>query len=160
MRNQLLCGYPDEVRLKKIAAHSVMLSQCGLYNYQRCIDRGERGAAELYSNSFVRHAIALVYLLNNKYQPFDKWVYRRMRELTVLPELEVTLSSLSEIGNAQKEAKTKLEIFSDICTLFKSTLASLGIAREDHPDIEEAAFEIQNSIKNTEIRNMHIMAGI
>ena len=77
VRSILNGGYPKDVRMKKIAAHTTLMSQSGLYNYERCINHGERGAAQLAVFEFVKHAVSVIFLLNNEYEPFYKWVFRK-----------------------------------------------------------------------------------
>lgn len=55
-----------------------------------------------------------MYLLNNVYEPFYKWAYRGMRELTILSDVETALSFLTECGNSTSEAKLKNEIIADV----------------------------------------------
>lgn len=160
IRSALLLGYPQDVRLKKLAAHAVMLSQTGPYNYGRCVKRGEEGAAQLCCLEFVRHAISTVYLLNNQYEPFYKWVYRKMRKLPLLSSLEAPLISLSTLGNSPLEAKAKTESIEEICTLFVEEFKRMELSEAQTNDIETHARTIQNKIEDPSLRNMHIMAGI
>ena len=104
IRDILKKGYPEDVRRKKLAKNLIFMAQAGQYNYGRCIDRNETGAAQLALFEFVKNAISSVYLLNNRYEPFYKWAYRGMRDLTLLGDLELTLSSITEIGNSKKDA--------------------------------------------------------
>ncbi len=159
-RNVLLAGYPEDVRLKKLAAHAVMLSQTGLYNYPRCVRRGELGAAQLCVHEFVKHAISTVYLLNNRYEPFYKWAYRGMRDLPILSSSEQPLVALSTMGNSPEEAKAKTESMEEICALFVENFVSLALSDADGTDIERHARALQDGIRDPNLRNLHIMAGI
>lgn len=160
MRNELLRGYPRDVRLKKLAAHAVMLAQTGLYNYPRCVKRGEEGAAQLCCLEFVKHAISTVYLLNNQYEPFYKWAYRKMRELPILSSLEAPLVSLSTLGNSPLEAKAKTESMEELCTLFVKEYKRLAFSDAASEDIEAHARAMQNKIEDHSLRNLHILSGI
>lgn len=40
VRRELEAGYPEDVRLKKMAARAVLMAQSGQYNYSRCLRRG------------------------------------------------------------------------------------------------------------------------
>jgi hypothetical protein len=159
-RNALLQGYPRDVRLKKLAAHAVMLAQTGLYNYARCVKRGELGAAQLCCLEFVKHAISTVYLLNNRYEPFYKWAYRAMRALPLLSSLEAPLTALSTMGNTPEEARAKSESMEEICALFTQQFTALGLSDAEGEDIERHARALQNAIADTTLRNLHIMDGI
>lgn len=160
IRNVLLGGYPKDVRLKKLAAHAVMLAQTGLYNYNRCVTRGELGAAQLCCLEFVKHALSTVYLINNRYEPFYKWVYRGMRTLPLLSSLEAPLTALSTLGNAPDEVTAKAESMEEICALLAQQFAALGLSDAEGEDIERHARALQNAIADNTLRHMHIMAGI
>jgi hypothetical protein len=160
IRNTLLLGYPQDVKLKKLAAHLVMMLQTGLYNYNRCIERSENGAAQLCIFEFVKHTISAIYLLNNEYEPFYKWAYRKMRGLKVLSSLESSLVGLTELGNSELEAQAKSESIEEICKLLVDELKKQGLSTADGYDLEKHSMYVQNKIGDPSLRNMHIMEGI
>ncbi len=160
IRQRLLCGYPEDIRLKKLAAHTVMMAQSGQYNFARCISHGERGAAQLAMFEFVRHAISAVYLLNNKYEPFYKWAYRGMRGLAVLGDTEPLLSSLTELDNSPASVEVKCEVIEDISFMIIAELRREGITDATCNNLETHAYSIQSRIRDNNLRNMHIMDGI
>ena len=137
-----------------------MLAQTGLYNYPRSVKRGELGAAQLCVLEFVKHAISTVYLLSNRYEPFYKWAYRGMRDLPRLSSLEHSLVSLSTMGNSPGEAGAKAESMEEICILFTRQFKQLGLSNAEGDDIERHARALQDGIKDTSLRNLHIMSGI
>ena len=153
IRRELLKGYPEDVRRKKIAAHTLMLAQSGQYNLPRSLKRGDIGAAQLCVFEFVKHAISLIYLLNNVYEPFYKWAYRGMRALPVLSDLEPLLISLTDTKNAENKIEQIAQIFSaefvkqDLIPTVSVTLSS-------------CAYQITETIKSGTLRNMHILDGI
>ena len=160
IRRILLAGFPEDVRKKKLAARTFLMAQAGQYNYERCVSRGETGAAQLAVFEFVRNAISAVYLLNNRYEPFYKWAYRGMRGLPLLPELEVSLVRLTETGNAAAEAREKQELIEEIAGKFIAEFRAQGLTRATCNNLETHAYSITDSIKDAEIRNMHIMEGV
>ena len=160
VREILKKGYPEDIRLKKIAAHTALMAQAGQYNYQRLVVRGETGAAQLAVFEFVKHCISLVYLLNNRYEPFYKWAYRGMRDLSVLSDLEFSLTGLTELGNSKKQAQEKREIIEDIATMVIEEFKNQGITKATCNNLDTHAFSVTDSIKSAELRNMHVMEGI
>ncbi len=160
IRNVLLKGYPEDVRKKKISAHTALMAQAGQYNYSRCCSRGETGAGQLAIFEFVRHAISVIYLLNNKYEPFYKWVYRGMRELNVLSDLEFSLVGLTELDNSSVRVKEKIEIIEDVSSLIIDEFKSQGITKATCLDLSRHALSIQDGIKDAELRNLHVMDGV
>ena len=159
-RDILLKGYPEDIRRKKIAAHVIMMAQSGQYNYGRCIDRGETGAAQLAIFEFVKNAISTIFLLNRKYEPYYKWAYRGMRDLPLLSDLEMTLSGLTELGNSKKEASEKAEIIDDIAKIIIDVMRAQNVTRATCNNLETHAYSIMDGITDPEIRNMHVMEGI
>lgn len=160
IRNELLKGYPKDVRLKKIAAHTIMMAQSGLYNYNRCVSRGENGAAQLCVFEFVKNAISVIYLINNKYEPFYKWAYRGLRDLKRLSFLEGSLVALTELGNSKEEANAKAESMEEIANILSMEYEKEGLIKNTSLPFEMQAYEIQNKISDSLLRNMHIMDGI
>lgn len=83
-RKALLPCYPQDVRLKKIAARCMTMAQTGQYNVPRCLGRGDTLAAMLALARFAEAALSLVFLCNARYTPFYKWAGRQAAGLPVL----------------------------------------------------------------------------
>ena len=102
IRRQLLEGRPEDVRIKKMVARATIMAQAGQYNYPRCVSRGEMVAASLALAEFMRHAMEMVYLLNNRYAPFYKWMHRGLGEFRTLGELKGLFANLADAGANDK----------------------------------------------------------
>lgn len=101
IRNELLSGYPEDIRLKKLAAHCMKIGQSGQYNYPRLLRRKDHVAACLAKSEFIQEVIAAVYLLNNRYMPFYKWMYHGLKQLPILgAETADLLGMLPEMTDA------------------------------------------------------------
>lgn len=160
VREVLLKGYPQDIRLKKIASHLVLAGQSGQYNYSRCILHDERGASSLAMYEFVKHIISIIYLLNNKYQPFYKWTFRGLRDLSILSECETALEGLLEYGNGKDEFNLKCEIVEDISRMVIEELKKQNLTNATCNNLETHAYSVTDKIIDNSIRNMHIMDGI
>lgn len=78
---ELLKGYyPKAVWYRKIAQACALFSQNGQYNLPRMRKRGQLVSAELAKAECVKQAMKLNYLLNKKYAPHDKWLFKGMPE--------------------------------------------------------------------------------
>ena len=157
IREKILYGMPEDVRLKKLASRAVMMAQSGQYNYPRCLDHGEPGAAALALGEFVRNAVSMIFLLNFKFAPYYKWMFKAMRQLdnysTMADKLEYLLT---------KEAPEmeKCKTISDMCFQVIKALNEQGIiSKKDDPYLEPVALEITSQIRNRSIRSLHIMEG-
>ncbi len=160
VRERLLAGYPEDVRRKKLAAHTALMAQSGHYNYPRCIARGEQGAAQLAVFEFVKHAISAIYLLNNRYEPFYKWAYRGLSQLPVLGHIGDSLQALTEMDNSPDSVTAKEAIIQDITALLIQVFKDQELTRATCGDPEQHARSIQDGIRDVSLRNMHILDGI
>ncbi len=160
VREVLLAGYPEDIRRKKLAAHTVMMAQAGQYNYSRCVLRGETGAAQLAVFEFVKHAISAIYLLNNRYEPFYKWSYRGMQELPILGNLGDSLQALTEMDNSPENAATKQMVIEDIASLLIEQYLLQDLSEAVCNDLEKHAYSILDGVRDANLRNMHIMEGV
>lgn len=84
IREELKKGYPEDVRLKKIAARLMTMAQSGQYNFPRCLNRKEYVAASLALAEFQKALLSLVYLLNHSYCPYYKWAHHGLSSLPLL----------------------------------------------------------------------------
>lgn len=160
VREVLKKGYPRDVLLKKIAAHTVFAAQAGQYNYPRLITRGECGAAQLALFEFVKHVISIVYLINGRYEPFYKWAYRGMRDLDKLGYLEKWLSDMTCTENTPQKAEEKIVRIEKISGLLIAAFGEMGITKANCNNLETHAYSITDGIGDSALRNMHIMAGV
>ena len=145
--------------LKKIAARVIAAAQSGQYNYPRCLAHGETGAAVLAAAEFVRNTASLIYLINRRYAPFYKWLLRGMRGLEQLSHLEHELSFILTEGNSTEQTRAKSEAIEGVCAELAEYFRACGLASSRADFLEPYAYEIQNNIKDPELRNMHIMEG-
>ncbi len=160
IRNALLAGYPEDIRRKKLAAHTVFMAQTGQYNFSRCLCRGECGAAQMAVFEFVKHALSAVYLLNNRYEPFYKWVYRGMHDLPILGSIGEALSAITELDNSKENANVKLAVIEDVSAMLIEEFTSQDLTEASCGDLEKHAYSILNGVKDSRLRNMHIMEGV
>ncbi len=160
VRENILQGYPQDVLCKKIAAHTLFAAQAGQYNYPRLIRRGELGAAQLALFEFVKHVISLVYLINQKYEPFYKWAYRGMRSLEKLGFLEKWLSDMTQTDNTPANADDKIQKMEEISAFLIAAFREMGITQANCNQLETHAYSVLDSVRDSRLRNMHIMAGI
>ena len=170
-----LATYPEDVRVKKIAAHAALMAQSGQYNYARSMRRGETVAAELALRAFMQSAISIVYLLNRRYAPYYKWMFRGMKNLPVLaPKVAPLIQELAELG-AQKDAWShqdmpgfnpyvnlqdrKVQLIEQICGHTIHALQEQGLTSLQDDFLEPHAWDIMKRISDPVLRRCHVMEG-
>ena len=157
---QNLARYPEDIRLKKLAGHLLLMAQAGQYNYMRCIRHGETAAAQLSVYEFVKSAMEAAFLLNNRYQPFYKWGFKAMRELDTLADLADDFEFLISTGNNAEQIQEKEQLLENITARFAAALKEQNLTEADGAELERHAWIVNNRIKNPLIRNMNILDGV
>ena len=172
-RQALLAFYPEDVRLKKIAARCAKMAQSGQYNLPRVLRRGDRVAALLCIAEFSRQALSLAFLLNRRYMPFYKWAFRAAADLPTLgQEVRQGLERLVALawnaetptgpapiqGQAQAPAPIRVEEATDaveeVCAIFADALRRQGLSDGQSDWLLEHAPRIQSAIETPELRRM------
>lgn len=107
-RNRLKAYYPEDIRLKKIAARCMTMAQAGQYNYLRCLRHGEKVAAQYALSLFIGSSISMVFLLNKEYMPFYKWMHRAVKGLPILGgQIYGMLNQLSDNLSLADDARVR-----------------------------------------------------
>ena len=169
-RERLLAFYPEDLRLKKVAARCAAAGQAGQYNYHRSVVRGEVVAAQVALSTFVEAVISLVYLLNKRYRPFYKWMHRGMKELPILGvSCRKMLAGLcrepgDEIGAMDAVAgRADYRVFAhreqmieDISALVIAHLRACGLSSVESDFLLDHAHAVQTTIENEALRNLPV----
>lgn len=95
IRAGLLKHYPREACVKKIAREAALMAQSGQYNYSRMAGRGDMVTAQIALAEFMKHTMFMMYLLNRKYAPFYKWMFKGTENLPLLQPVRELLDMLA-----------------------------------------------------------------
>ncbi len=155
-----LAAMPEDVRCKKLAGHLLLMAQAGQYNYARCLAHGEKAAAQLAVDVFVRSAMAAVFLLNRQYMPFYKWSFRAMRGLAILAELAETMECLLTNDNDPPMDDVKKELIEDAAITVIGGLQAQGLTEAVCTDLEKHAYSVNDGVQDAEIRSLHILSAV
>ena len=79
-REKLLKGYPEEIRLLKLAESAASFSQAIQYNFPRMWSRGDGLTAHMLAWDGLKAAMKLQHYIQEKYPPHDKWLYRSLQQ--------------------------------------------------------------------------------
>lgn len=156
IRTELLRGYPEDVRVKKIVARAAVMAQAGQYNYPRSVRRGDLVAAELALAEFIKSGMSMVYLLNRRYAPFYKWMHRGLKELDVLTALAALFEQLAGAVTAPQE---KQEVIETICRLVVGEWNEQGLSRGTEPFLQAHLDTLMSRIENEQVRKLHWLEG-
>lgn len=151
---------PEDARLKKLAGELLIMGQSGQYNYERCIARGESGAAQLAVFEFVRSAMHVVFLLNRRYMPYYKWSFRALSELALLSELRFDFEHLISSENKPADVARKQIELEKISNAIISEIREQRISDFCGDELEGHAYAVNSKISDAGLRNMHVLSAI
>ena len=151
---------PRDVRRKKLAGHLMMMAQSGGYNYSRCLRHGETGAAQLAVGHFVHHAMAVIFLLNDVYQPYYKWAFRALRDLPRLSLEAEVLQYLICTDNDGDLPRAKQDVIDGVNRDVIDEMKRQKLSMADCDDPEKHAWSVNDAIADPGLRNAHILAGV
>ncbi len=155
-----LRAMPEDIRLKRLAGHLLLMAQAGQYNFTRCLNHREPEAAMLACHAFVDAALQAVFLLDRQYMPFYKWSFRALRQTLGETELADKLSILLTAGLSEETAEDRYVVIEDVCSDFIDRLQRENLTDAVCGDLEKHAYSVNDRVKDVELRNMHILAGI
>lgn len=147
IRKGILAYYPEEVRLKKIARQAALMAQSGQYNYSRMFGRGEKVTASIALSEFMKHTMAMVYLLNRTYAPFYKWMHKGMERLAILPEIRDILNALVDFQTGDERIPQTIEI---IVALIIAEMKKQGLTSGEDNYLDHHTDNILRSIPEKE----------
>ena len=156
IRNALKAFYPEDVRLKKIAARCMTAGQAGQYNFPRCVKRAEPYAAHHAEFKFMEDAISLLFLLNKTYTPFYKWSHRTLRELPIMGSY--AHGKILELLHT-RDLHLKADQMESLTLKLIDTLKRLGLSDSDSDFLPDHGPMVQGRIRDPELRRYDVWAG-
>ena len=154
IRETLLQGYPPDVFRKRLAARLFTMGQAGQYNLPRCLKRGDAVAAGFAQSEFMRASLEAVCLLNGRYAPYYKWLYRAASELPACAEAVQWTAELLQTPDAEKTAKAER-----ICVCVADELRRRWLSAETDDFLVNQAFAVQSGIEDPQLRAIDVSFG-
>ena len=158
---EALLHMPEDVRRKRIAGNLLLMAQSGQYNFLRCLRHGDPDAAQLACFAFTEAAMKTVFLLHGCYLPFYKWRFRALRELPGGTAFADVLAFLLRGDNRDEAlAQLKYERIETLASAVIDMLVEQNLTRAVCGDLEKHAYSVNDSIADSQIRNLHILAAV
>jgi len=153
IRNQLL-HRPNDVRLKKLASCIFNMAQIGQYNYERCMKHGEFTAAAVCLADYAKYTAQAIYLLNNAYAPYYKWLFKGLKNLSILSDVSLQLEDLMKEPYHLERSK---KIIEEIAQKVIQEIRNQGLSERTEDYLEPYAYCINDKIKDGNLRTLPIM---
>lgn len=84
IRTVLEKGYPEDVRLYKLAQNLICAGQISQYNYPRTCERDDKPALTIMRGRLTEYYCSVACLLNHRFKPYYKWSARALKGLSIL----------------------------------------------------------------------------
>lgn len=153
IRDELQKGYPRDIKLKKMAARLLRISQSGQYNFPRCIKRGEYVASQLALDQFISAAMSLSYLLNDSYCPYYKWAHRGLNDLPILGKDMASKLSRLVILSPEKDSQEMIWLVEEICLEILKELMKENLTESREPFLLVHGTNLVKHIKDISLRD-------
>lgn len=158
-----LARYPEDIRIKKIAARAAKIGQSGQYNYYRLMKRGDGVGVSLSVDEFLRAVMSMMYLLDGRYCPYYKWMYQGLVAYGIMPEttkkLDLLVSKTAGVDVSAHANKEKGDIIESICEDLLREIKAQGLTWGNESFLETHAERIMSCIEDEAIRGLHVMVG-
>ncbi len=156
-RNALLAYYPEDIRLKKMAARLAIMAQSGQYNLLRTVKRNDKIASNLCIKQFTEAALSFAFLCNKKYMPFYKWAPTALKALpTLSSETLATLNTLADTN--WSSINQAIDCIENHARIITSYLQNQGYSTIQDSWLLAHASQVQSRITLPQLRNLPEMA--
>ena len=149
-RRVLADDYPEDLRLKQIAARCMQAGQAGQYNLQRSFLRGDRFAWQFALSQFCKEIMELAYWLNRRYPPYYKWLHRGVQELPLLGRH--CHQAVAGILNSL-DSGVKFDLVEGLARAMIGQIRAQGLSKGQSDFLLDHGPEVQGRIQHPEIRD-------
>ncbi len=155
-RKYLLDFYPEDVVRKKLAAYLFQMAQAGQYNLKRSLDRSDISAAFFAKAEFMEALFGVLFLFAKVYIPYYKLRYKRLVQINYYPNDLFEDIKKFTLSNDKKDL---LYLSEKLSIYVKDILKYRSITRSNDDFLLNHAIEVQNSIKNPQIKAINLVKG-
>ena len=151
IRNAILNDVPSDVWNKRLAGELFDMAQKGQYNYDRCLRHGQKGAAVLSLNDYVRALISCIYILNRKHMPYYKWSIKGIDSLALFRDLK------EQIENALTDPLSAGGFIESSSQKIRDHLVKEMNIRDTGDYLEGYSYAVNDLIEDHLLRNSPVM---
>lgn len=152
---------PDDIKLKRLAGNLLIMAQSGQYNFTRCLKHCEPEAAQLACVEFVKAAMKVNFILQDRYMPYYKWSFKALHQLFGTEKLADRLSFLLFGDNRDENvAEQKYYTIEEIAADVIASLQDKNLTKAICGDLEKHAYSVNDKIADGTVRNMNIFVAV
>ncbi|MCM1214210.1 MAG: DUF4125 family protein [Lachnospiraceae bacterium] len=140
-RDQLLQGYPENIRLLKIGENAARFAQAAQYNYMRMKRRGDGLTACVMLWKGICYAMRLQHFIENRYPLHDKWLHKSLEETEAGRELALLLQQLMQEAGGKQDDRIQ-EAIERVGDFFAREMYGLDIISDIDPYLDAHSEEL------------------
>jgi hypothetical protein len=127
-RRVLLNGYPDQVRNAFLSQNLFDMARAGQCHFPRCMQRKDFAAARICMDIFIQGAVSVAFLLNNRYMPYYKWMFRELAELQELSSLSLPIGAMAQSVLNENTLEACILLMEQVCSQVIRALHTAGLS--------------------------------
>ena len=132
------------------------MAQAGQYNLKRSLDRSDISAAFFAKAEFMEALFGVLFLFAKVYMPYYKLRYKRLVQINYYPDELFEDIKKFTLSNDKKDL---LYLSEKLSIYVKDILKYRSITRSNDDFLLNHAIDVQNSIKNPQIRAINLVKG-
>ncbi|MDO4189112.1 MAG: DUF4125 family protein [Lachnospiraceae bacterium] len=142
MREKLNSGYPENIRMLKIAEKAASFSQCAQYNYLRMLNREDEVTAFTMLSDGIKHAMKLYHYINNVFPPHDKWLYKSTKNIEGSEKVILLIDQITSQFVTKTDKKEVAIIVEKLGEYLATLMYDEGIISDINPYLDYHTEEI------------------
>jgi hypothetical protein len=148
-REILATEFPEDLRLRQIAARCMGAGQAGQYNLLRSLRRRDNFAAGHALSLYCKELMEMVFWLNRRYPPYYKWLHRGVKELPILGR--IVHDKIGQLMDST-DVNDKINLSESLAGDVIGQLRDQGLSGSPSDFLMDHGPEVQGRIKDPAIR--------
>ena len=157
-RNALTDECPQDIFLRRMSIDAFGAGQAGQYNLLRALKRGNVPTAELMRSSFLVCALRLLFSLNGRHYPFNKWLYQKAGQLPGAHPLCLRIGQLAKVHLDEDDALLRCaDLVDEICEALLVAFECHGLPRANDGFLVSEAEGLHETIGDATVASLPYM---
>ena len=149
-RERLKRYYPDELKRSMLKQQCALFSQNAQYNFPRMMRRQDPSTAVMMLSEGMKCAARIVYILNNRYVPHDKWIMRGLDDISgdatkvraKISDIMKEACALTDVIPTDAALRPILAHIDELSFTIQDMMVAAGIIHDKHPYMEDVIMEM------------------
>ena len=167
IREKLKNYYPESLWRRMLMQNIALYSQNAQYNYLRMKRRGDNASSDIVLAEGMKCAAHIAYIMEKRYAPHDKWLFKGLDDLTVAASVDKTAADAGYSGRGVHEwidrimalnrttpdsaptdasMRPVIEAIDDLAVTLQEKMRDMGLIGKVSRYMEDAIMELKNGV--------------